>query len=158
MTEALSGWNLQNTVSVRSHLTNFFQNQLEPNTQLHGMQPLNSQGPQPCLDPNAINHRGASPLRALQASSFSASAISNQVPTTLSWTGFGHRSLGQGLVTTQQHEPPWSAIDRSCPTLLRSGQRRESEYASCHHNVVDIERIGKGLDVRTTVSVWVSQL
>ncbi|MCJ1294659.1 hypothetical protein MMC34_006217 [Xylographa carneopallida] len=33
----------------------------------------------------------------------------------------------------------------------KNGQRHNHEYASGHHNVVDVERIRQGLDVRTTV-------
>ena len=33
-----------------------------------------------------------------------------------------------------------------------NGPRQNCEYAAGHHNIVDIERIRQGLDVRTTVS------
>ena len=37
-------------------------------------------------------------------------------------------------------------------TIPRPGARHHNDYSSGHHNVVDVERIRQGLDVRTTVS------
>lgn len=42
--------------------------------------------------------------------------------------------------------------------LSRPGARQHNDYASGHHNVVDIERIRQGLDVRTTVRCTESSL
>ncbi len=36
----------------------------------------------------------------------------------------------------------------------RFGGRHAHDFASGHHNVVDVDRIGRGLDVRTTVSEY----
>ena len=84
------------------------------------------------------------------------------------WSPNYSRFLNSGL-----QSPIWAAFnpgaigqERGTPTLLhqrqayypqqtraqsKTGARQSHEYASGHHNIVDIDRIRQGIDVRTTV-------
>lgn len=52
---------------------------------------------------------------------------------------------------------PQARVPYPIPQQRHSGKpvtRQGHEYGSAHHNVVDVERIRQGTDVRTTVSIW----
>ena len=67
------------------------------------------------------------------------------------------KQLSPGIMTSDH--APVSRVP-SCGNLIagtyrnspRITGRRDNDYLSGHHNVVDVERIRQGLDVRTTVS------
>ena len=69
------------------------------------------------------------------------------------WTGFGPGVVGQERAVPSFYQARSNcALQQQQPPITRSGSRHHNDYASGHHNVVDIERIRQGLDVRTTVS------
>ena len=68
------------------------------------------------------------------------------------WAAFNPGAIGQergtpGLLHQRQgyHHP------QQTRTQCKIGARQSHDYASGHHNVVDIDRIRQGIDVRTTV-------
>lgn len=72
---------------------------------------------------------------------------------TAPWGIFNSASYGPGAIG-QERNPPLSSLTpaQQLPrTLLRPGGRHVREHSSGHHNVVDVDRIRKGADVRTTV-------
>lgn len=68
-----------------------------------------------------------------------------------SWMACGPGAIGQERATA----PPAQVRSRPYPQQHRAPSRvvgrQNSDYTSGHHNVVDVERIRRGLDVRTTV-------
>lgn len=66
------------------------------------------------------------------------------------WTAYGHGTIGQERDLT-----PFMPYRGSQPCQnrgsIKQGGRQHNDYASGHHNVVDIDRIRQGTDVRTTV-------
>lgn len=74
-------------------------------------------------------------------------------PQTSPWVTFDSASCGPGAIGQERHSPlspsnPGHQIPR---TLSRPGGRHVRAHSGGHHNVVDIDRIRKGADVRTTV-------
>ena len=68
-----------------------------------------------------------------------------------SWEMLGPGAIGQerGQVYQPQLKNGGFSSHRHGP--LKFGSRQPHDFASGHHNVVDVERIRRGLDVRTTV-------
>ncbi|KAI9826798.1 MAG: hypothetical protein M1832_005736 [Thelocarpon impressellum] len=70
-------------------------------------------------------------------------------PTLGAWDA--HGAIGQERGQLRQpgfHNGRYSPSRRS---TMRVGGRHDHDYTSGHHNVVDVERIRRGLDVRTTI-------
>lgn len=68
-----------------------------------------------------------------------------------SWMAYGPGAIGQERGTApppQVRSGPYSLQHRGPARMVG---RQNSDYTSGHHNVVDVERIRRGLDVRTTV-------
>ncbi|KAL8694505.1 MAG: hypothetical protein Q9218_000835 [Villophora microphyllina] len=61
---------------------------------------------------------------------------------------YGHGALAQGLQSPMQ--PP-GIYRQNTRGFVRQGGRNVQDYSGGHHNVVDIDRIRKGADVRTTI-------
>ena len=73
------------------------------------------------------------------------------VPSTL-WSQYNPGTIGQergsAMLAPQRHPIP-----RPHPKPhARFGSRQQHDFSGLHHNVVDVDRIQAGLDVRTTVS------
>ena len=68
------------------------------------------------------------------------------------WSQYSPGTIGQergGAILPPQRQP----VPRSHPRPHgRFGSRQQHEFSGLHHNVVDVDRIQAGLDVRTTVS------
>ena len=70
-----------------------------------------------------------------------------------SWETLGPGVVGQERAVTptqQAHSYPSIYLPQR---PAKSGLRQQHDYATGHHNIVDIERISQGLDVRTTVRI-----
>ncbi len=69
------------------------------------------------------------------------------------WDMFGPGAIGQerGQIYQPQFRNGAYSPQRRGPPKF--GGRHTHDFASGHHNVVDVERIRRGLDVRTTVSL-----
>ena len=67
-------------------------------------------------------------------------------------SGYSPGAIGQERVgpQTPQHRP--SQFPQQSRSLPKLGNRQSHDFASGHHNVVDVDRIRHGTDVRTTVS------
>ncbi|SLM35773.1 meiosis protein mei2 [Lasallia pustulata] len=68
-----------------------------------------------------------------------------------SWMAYGPGAIGQERGTApppQVRSGPYSLQHRGPARMVG---RQNSDYTSGHHNVVDVERIRRGLDVRTTI-------
>ena len=72
-------------------------------------------------------------------------------PRTIPWDLFGPGFVGQERSTRYPQRQTWPPTGHSPFFQGRLGHHRENENGSSHHNVVDVERIRNGLDVRTTV-------
>lgn len=70
---------------------------------------------------------------------------------TSSWVTFN--SAGPGAIGQERHPPlsPSNPVHEIPRTLSRPGGRHVRAHSGGHHNVVDVDRIRKGADVRTTV-------
>ena len=70
----------------------------------------------------------------------------------LSWQTCATAPVGQRMMpqNLQGHLGP---VAQRQYGPYKNGPRHNHEFASGHHNVVDIERIRQGLDVRTTVRI-----
>lgn len=73
------------------------------------------------------------------------------VPSPL-WSPYGPGAVGQerGALTLPHYRQGHYGQRQNGQSKM--GGRQRLDYASGHHNVVDIYRIGQGIDVRTTVS------
>lgn len=69
------------------------------------------------------------------------------------WDVFGPGAIGQERGQTYQPQLRNGAYSPQRRGPPRFGGRHTHDFASGHHNVVDVERIRRGLDVRTTVSL-----
>lgn len=70
------------------------------------------------------------------------------------WSAFDAAPCGPGAIG-QERNSPFSSFDlvhHHSRTFLRSEGRHVREHSSGHHNIVDVDRIRKGADVRTTAS------
>ena len=74
-----------------------------------------------------------------------------QTPT---WSSFDATSSNPGAIGQERHTPMSSFHNpNQYPrSLVRHGGRNVPDHSTGHHNVVDVNRIRKGADVRTTVS------
>ncbi len=66
--------------------------------------------------------------------------------------GFSPGAIGQERVISQTMEPCPPQYPQQQRGLAKLGGRQNHDFASGHHNVVDVDRIRQGTDVRTTVS------
>lgn len=75
---------------------------------------------------------------------------------TVAFDVFGPGAIGQerGQVYQPHHKNNSYSPQRRGQS--RFGNRHNHDFTSGHHNVVDVERIRRGLDVRTTVSLLAS--
>lgn len=73
-----------------------------------------------------------------------------QTPT---WNRFDVSPYGPGTIGQGHHSPlqPLGNFRQHSRSLGRYGGRNVQDYSGGHHNVVDVDRIRKGADVRTTV-------
>ena len=69
------------------------------------------------------------------------------------WDVFGPGAIGQERGQTHQPQFRIGAYSPQRRGAPRFGGRHTHDFASGHHNVVDVERIRRGLDVRTTVGL-----
>jgi len=74
------------------------------------------------------------------------------------WDVFGPGAIGQERGQTYQAQFRNGAYSPQRRGPPRFGGRHTHDFASGHHNVVDVERIRRGLDVRTTVGLVSSSL
>lgn len=70
---------------------------------------------------------------------------------TTPWESIAPRVVGQARVVSPPYRARNGSLLQQQQVTSRPGARQHNDYASGHHNVVDVERIRKGLDVRTTV-------
>ncbi|KAL8889138.1 MAG: hypothetical protein Q9215_003527 [Flavoplaca cf. flavocitrina] len=70
------------------------------------------------------------------------------------WSNFNATLSNPGAIGQERHTPisPFHCSNPHPRNLMRHGGRHLPDHSSGHHNVVDINRIRKGADVRTTVS------
>ena len=66
------------------------------------------------------------------------------------WAAYGHGTIGQERDSTP-FLPSRVGHPYQNRGSVKQGGRQHHDYASGHHNVVDIDRIRQGTDVRTTV-------
>lgn len=69
------------------------------------------------------------------------------------WDVFGPGAIGQERGQTYQPQFRNGTYSPQRRGPLKFGGRHAHDFASGHHNVVDVERIRRGLDVRTTVGL-----
>jgi hypothetical protein len=62
-----------------------------------------------------------------------------------------HGTIGQERAQIRQPGFPLTPISPNRRPAMRMGGRQEPDFNSGHHNVVDVDRIRHGLDVRTTI-------
>ena len=86
-----------------------------------------------------------------RAGSFSNVYLNCESPTH-SWEMLNPGSVrhAQAITPTQHAHGYTNIYEPQHPA--KNASRQQNDYASSHHNVVDIDRICQGLDVRTTVS------
>ncbi|KAL8674624.1 MAG: hypothetical protein Q9168_000999 [Polycauliona sp. 1 TL-2023] len=72
---------------------------------------------------------------------------------TPSWSNFDNTVSNPGAIGQERHTPmsPSNNVNQYPRNVVRHGGRHVPDHSSGHHNVVDINRIRKGADVRTTV-------
>ena len=70
----------------------------------------------------------------------------------LPWAAFDTAPYESGAIG-QERNSPLSPISPVHAHAKRHGGRHVQEYAGGHHNIVEVNRIRQGADVRTTVSV-----
>ncbi|KAL9031920.1 MAG: hypothetical protein Q9196_000116 [Gyalolechia fulgens] len=68
------------------------------------------------------------------------------------WGAFNAASFGPGAIGQERISPlsPFDTLHHHSRAILRSGGRHVREHSGGHHNIVDVERIRYGADVRTT--------
>lgn len=67
------------------------------------------------------------------------------------WASIAPGMVGQARDLSSSHRARNGPLLQQQQVLSRPSARQHNDYASGHHNVVDVERIRQGLDVRTTV-------
>ncbi|KAL8809710.1 MAG: hypothetical protein Q9200_003179 [Gallowayella weberi] len=72
---------------------------------------------------------------------------------TPNWGSFDGAASGPGAVGQERHTPitPFSGFHQYPRNFIRHGGRQVPDHSGGHHNVVDVDRIRKGADVRTTI-------
>ena len=105
-----------------------------------------------CPHPSDIDPHLTWPAHTIQGRSYAPMAAAPSPSNPLVFGAIGSGAVGHERPLSNFKGQYWTAMGPQPPNSVRSSHRRESEHPSCHHNVVDIERIRKGLDVRTTVS------
>ncbi|CAO1604063.1 hypothetical protein XANCAGTX0491_007629 [Xanthoria calcicola] len=80
--------------------------------------------------------------------SYPASGI--QTPT---WSSFEANLSNPGAIGQERHTPmsSYHGLNQHPRNFMRHGGRHVLDHSNGHHNVVDINRIRKGADVRTTI-------
>ena len=70
------------------------------------------------------------------------------------WSPYSPGTIGQerGSPTTISHHH-FEAFRPQSRTLSRVSSRQQVDFVNANHNVVEVDRIRAGLDVRTTVSL-----
>ena len=71
-----------------------------------------------------------------------------------SWTPLGCGGLPNDHAIASRESLCSAFLTPTYRTPSKLTGRRDMDYLSGHHNVVDVERIRQGLDVRTTVKLW----
>ncbi|KAL8771359.1 MAG: hypothetical protein Q9209_003265 [Squamulea sp. 1 TL-2023] len=101
------------------------------------------------LSPDLLGQRvgDGSPI-SRNIPSYPASGM--QTPT---WSSFDATSSNPGAIGQERHTPMSSfhSLNQYPRSLVRHGGRQVTDPSSGHHNVVDVNRIRKGADVRTTI-------
>lgn len=67
------------------------------------------------------------------------------------WSAFNPGAIGQERGTSTHLHPRQGVYPQQCRGQSKIGGRQSHDSASGHHNIVDIDRIRRGIDVRTTV-------
>ncbi|KAL9587557.1 MAG: hypothetical protein Q9212_000134 [Teloschistes hypoglaucus] len=69
------------------------------------------------------------------------------------WNGVDVASHGHGAMLQRLHSPLHlpGTFRQNTRGAIRQGARNVQDYSGGHHNVVDVDRIRKGADVRTTI-------
>lgn len=69
------------------------------------------------------------------------------------WGVFNTTSFGPGAVGQERISPlsPFDALHHQSRGPFRHGGRHTREHSSGHHNIVEVDRIRQGADVRTTI-------
>ena len=81
-----------------------------------------------------------------------AYSSSSYSPGMITPTGYSPGAIGQERVAPQTPQSRPSQFPQQHGGLSKIGNRQSHDFASGHHNVVDVDRIRQGTDVRTTVS------
>lgn len=68
-----------------------------------------------------------------------------------SWPMLKPHAKKQERAVTHIHRPHNNSLLQPVGSSIGNGSRQTNEYPLGHHNVVDVDRIRQGLDVRTTV-------
>lgn len=102
--------------------------------------------------PLSAFNQGSGTAGSLYGASWSPSFHNYGVQSPM-WSPYSPGTIGQerGTPTTLNHHH----LDMFHPqsrTLSRASSRQHLDFANANHNVVDVDRIRAGLDVRTTVS------
>ena len=95
--------------------------------------------------------RNTWPLRCSPVPGLNAPIDTRRTMVNLPWN-LRPGAVGQERTVPVPVDQHWALLPQTPSNQGHTGLRRDSDFASCHHNVVDIERIRNGLDVRTTVS------
>ena len=75
----------------------------------------------------------------------------NSGPQSPIWPSFNPGAIGQERGTPTLLHQRQGYYPQQTRALGKIGARQSHDYASGHHNIVDIDRIRQGIDVRTTV-------
>lgn len=86
------------------------------------------------------------PLWSPNYSTFLNSGVQSPI-----WAAFSPGAIGQERVTPTLLHQRQAYYPQQNRTQSKIGGRQSHDYASGHHNIVDIDRIRQGIDVRTTV-------
>ncbi|KAL8737938.1 MAG: hypothetical protein Q9181_001201 [Wetmoreana brouardii] len=114
------------------------------------------------LTPNFLNAQHSPALLGSTSPSYTVQTSGNGSLFSPSFPAFGMQTpawnglaapLGPGTMGQVQHSPllPFGAYRNYPRGFVRQGGRHIQDYSGGHHNVVDVGRIRKGADVRTTV-------
>lgn len=68
------------------------------------------------------------------------------------WSSYSPGAIGQERGSVSHHHVRHAGSHHQMRTSGKFGGRHQHDFAAIHHNVVDVDRIRAGLDVRTTVS------
>ena len=150
-TDMLTGLSIQSFSATSNLYTTPSQARMRPTVKTPTVRPPNYHGSPIGAGPDSAGTCGAWPVGLPQPSP-TASGASSGRKSILPWHFFGHGAIGQERVPSQYHAQTWSPVAQPNFDFARMGYRRDIEQSSPNHNMVDIERIQNGLDVRTTVS------